>query len=203
MTTTTTDKDKTTTDPPTENKDALPPHLDPSTFPRTVTLPDANVTVELTYNELDTDQLMRRVKSPRAGANVLFLGTTRDTFQSRAVAQLSYTSYAPLALRTMTDIARDAYREHGLVGVSVTHRLGTVPIGEASIAIAVSAPHRGPAWRAAEEILEECKARAEIWKREEYVGERPEDGVWKRNCEWDAEGRRRDVSLNQPLNRTD
>ena len=58
------------------------------------------------------------------------------------------------------------------------HRLGTVPIGEESILIAVSSPHRQAAWRAGEEALEECKARVEVWKREEFEGE---GGVWRAN----------------------
>jgi molybdopterin synthase catalytic subunit len=59
------------------------------------------------------------------------------------------------------------------------HRLGVVPIGEESIYIAVSSPHRKEAWRAGEEALEECKSRAEIWKLEEFEGE--EGGVWRAN----------------------
>lgn len=58
------------------------------------------------------------------------------------------------------------------------HRLGTVPIGEESILIAVSAPHRQAAWRAGEEALEDCKARVEVWKREEFDDE---EGVWRAN----------------------
>jgi len=60
----------------------------------------------------------------------------------------------------------------------MVHRLGVVPIGEESILIAVSAPHRQAAWRAGEEALEDCKARVEIWKREEFEGE---EGVWRAN----------------------
>ena len=58
------------------------------------------------------------------------------------------------------------------------HRLGTVPVGEESILIAVSSPHRQAAWRAGEEALEECKAKVEVWKREEFEGE---EGVWRAN----------------------
>jgi molybdopterin synthase catalytic subunit len=75
-----------------------------------------------------------------------------------------------------------------LVAVSIAHRLGVVPVGEASIAIAVSAPHRGPAWRAGEEVLEVCKEKLEVWKREEFVGEKAEDGAWRANKDRDREG---------------
>ena len=67
------------------------------------------------------------------------------------------------------------------MGISITHRLGTVPIGEESILIAVSAPHRQAAWRAGEEALEETKKKAEIWKLEEFGGE--EGGVWRANSD--------------------
>ncbi|KAL1968128.1 hypothetical protein VTN77DRAFT_2259 [Rasamsonia byssochlamydoides] len=187
----------TTTQEPTTTTDndapapavTIPPHLDPTTYPRIHHIPDENIHIELTYSPLDTNTILARVSSPSAGANVLFLGTTRDTFEGRAVAQLSYVSYAPLALRTLTTIAKAARQKHGLVGVCIVHRLGTVPVGQASIAIAVSAAHRRAAWRAGEDVLEECKAKAEIWKREEFVGEEPEQGEWRANRERDADGK--------------
>lgn len=79
----------------------------------------------------------------------------------------------------MLGIATAARARHGLRGIAVVHRLGVVPIGEESIVIAVSAPHRQAAWRAGEEALEECKARVEVWKREEFGGD--EGGVWRAN----------------------
>lgn len=78
----------------------------------------------------------------------------------------------------MLGIARDVRARHGLRGVALVHRLGAVPIGEESILIAVSAPHRQAAWRAGEEALERCKDSVEVWKREEFEGE---EGVWRAN----------------------
>ncbi|KPM37882.1 hypothetical protein AK830_g8673 [Neonectria ditissima] len=105
-------------------------------------------------------------------------GTTRDTFDGKPVKELQYTSYHPRALRSMLAIAQALRTKHGLKGIAMVHRLGTVPIGEESILIAVSAPHRQAAWRAGEEALEECKASVEVWKREEFEGE---EGVWRAN----------------------
>jgi len=68
--------------------------------------------------------------------------------------------------------------KHSLVAIAMVHRLGTVPVGEESILIAVSSPHRGPAWRAGEEALEECKERVEVWKREEFDDG---GGIWRAN----------------------
>lgn len=83
-----------------------------------------------------------------------------------------------MALRTMMNIAKDIYAKHSLKGVAMIHRLGTVPIGEESILIAVSSPHRKAAWDAGEEALEEVKLKVEIWKQEMFHGE---EGVWRAN----------------------
>ncbi len=105
-------------------------------------------------------------------------GTTRDNFGGKPVKELQYSAYNKLALRTMMSIAKTLRAKHSLNAIAMVHRLGVVPIGEESILIAVSSPHRHEAWRAAEEALEECKARVEIWKREEFEGE---EGLWRAN----------------------
>lgn len=78
----------------------------------------------------------------------------------------------------MLSICKDIRAKHGLVSIAMVHRLGTVPIGEESILIAVSAPHRQAAWRAGEQALEDCKERVEVWKKEEFEGE---GGIWRAN----------------------
>jgi molybdopterin synthase catalytic subunit len=95
------------------------------------------------------------------------------------VKELEYTSYKPKALRTMLQICKEIYTKHSLTSIAMIHRLGTVPIGEESILIAISCPHRQAAWRAGEEALEECKEKVEVWKKEEFGGE--EGGVWRAN----------------------
>ncbi|KAI9733403.1 MAG: Molybdopterin synthase catalytic subunit [Cirrosporium novae-zelandiae] len=151
------------------------------TFPQS--LSDEGVHVELTYDYLDIVATTNQVKSPKAGAVVLFAGTTRDNFNSKPVKDLQYTSYAPKALRTLLLIAKSIRSKHKLVAIAMIHRLGTVPIGEESILIAVSAPHRQEAWRAGEEALEECKEKAEIWKLEEFGDG---EGVWRANRDGQA-----------------
>lgn len=142
-------------------------------------LESPGIYVALTHDTLDAKPIMDKVRSPQAGATVLFAGTTRDNFGGRAVLNLSYEAYAPLALRTMRDIAETALEKHGLKGVAIVHRLGVVPVAEESILIAVSSPHRAAAWRAGEECLEEVKARAEIWKLETFEDDR--SAVWRAN----------------------
>lgn len=78
----------------------------------------------------------------------------------------------------MLSITQAIKAKHNLQGIAMVHRLGTVPIGEESILIAVSSAHRQAAWRAGEEALEECKKTVEVWKREEFEGE---EGVWRAN----------------------
>ncbi|KAF7559621.1 hypothetical protein G7046_g4552 [Stylonectria norvegica] len=130
-------------------------------------LSDDGCHVAITHDALNIQSVVDQVRS-----------TTRDSFDGKPVKELQYTSYSPLALRTMLAITRAVRAKHGLQGIAMVHRLGTVPIGEESILIAVSAPHRQAAWRAGEEALEECKARVEVWKREEFEGE---EGVWRAN----------------------
>lgn len=106
-------------------------------------------------------------------------GTTRDNFAGKPVKELQYTSYEPKALKTMLSICKSMKEKYSLTSIAMIHRLGVVPIGEESILIAVSSPHREAAWRAGEEALEECKAKVEVWKKEEFGGE--EGGVWRAN----------------------
>ncbi|KAG7144084.1 Molybdopterin synthase catalytic subunit like protein [Verticillium longisporum] len=128
--------------------------------------------VSLTHAPLSATAVLDQIRSPRAGALVLFAGTTRDSFAGKPVRELHYSAYAPRALRTMAAVAEEVRARHGLEGVAVVHRLGT------SVLIGVAAAHRGPAWRAGEEALELVKERVEVWKREEFFGE---EGVWRAN----------------------
>ena len=79
----------------------------------------------------------------------------------------------------MLSIARGVKEKYSLTAIGMIHRLGVVPIGEESILIAVSAPHRQAAWKGGEEALEECKKKVEVWKLEEFGGD--EGGVWRAN----------------------
>jgi MoaE-MoaD fusion protein len=117
--------------------------------------------VKVTGEPLALDPLIERVKDPRAGAVVTFLGVTRD------VPHLEYEAYAEMAERQIRQILERAIDNHGLCAAAAEHRVGTVPLSEASVAIAVSAPHRQGAFAGAREIINELKAHAPIWKKEE------------------------------------
>lgn len=92
---------------------------------------------------------------------------------------LEYEAYEPRAIATLQLVAEKALSEFDLSGVAIVHRLGTVPVGEESIIVAVSCAHRRAAWRAGEWILEEVKEKAEIWKKEQYR----EGNAWKSNAD--------------------
>lgn len=142
-------------------------------------LSEPGIHVSLTHSVLSTTVTMDRVRSPEAGAIVLFAGTTRNSFDARPVLNLAYQSYVPLALQTMLSIARSIKDKHSLKGIAIVHRLGVVPIGEESVLIAVSSPHRKEAWLAGEECLEEVKDRVEVWKLETF--EDDHESVWRAN----------------------
>jgi molybdopterin synthase catalytic subunit len=115
----------------------------------------------VTDQPLVLDQLVELVRDPRAGAVVTFLGVTRE------VAELEYESYAEMAQRAIAEIVSAAVEHHRLSAAAAEHRVGSVPLSEPSVAVAVSAPHRDQAFAGAREIIDEIKARAPIWKKEE------------------------------------
>jgi len=106
----------------------------------------------------------------------------------KTVTRLEYQAYSKLAIRTIVAIVRETIqKQRDSVGIdsvfhcAVHHRLGIVPVKEASIVIAVSAPHRKEAFLTCEEILEQVKLKVQIWKREWYEGEDEGEAVWKQN----------------------
>lgn len=109
---------------------------------------------------LSVDELARRVRDPRAGAVVTFQGTTRD------VERLEYEAYRDMAEERIAAIVEEAVERHSLCAAACEHRTGEVPLSEASVAVAASAPHRGEAFAGAREIIDRVKAEAPIWKKE-------------------------------------
>ena len=160
--------------------------LDPSNFPQV--LSNESIHIELRYDALDVPACLDFTRSPTAGANVLFLGTTRNNFDNRPVTRLSYSAYPKLALKSLFAIAENVKAKYGLERVYIAHRLGEVAIEEESIAVSVSSGHRQAGWQGSEEILERVKARAEIWKREWFGDGKVEEGVWRANKDRDATG---------------
>ncbi|KAK7059004.1 hypothetical protein VNI00_001628 [Paramarasmius palmivorus] len=154
-----------------------------SSFETSLDIPGAICAISRT---LDVNEIIKSVGSDSHGANVYFIGTTRDNFEGKNVTRLEYQAYSKLAIKTMTEIVRTAQASgpqdsdgSPSLKCAVHHRIGVVPVGEPSIVIAVSAPHRKEAFVACEYILEEVKRKAQIWKREHYDGE--DEAEWKAN----------------------
>jgi molybdopterin synthase catalytic subunit len=123
--------------------------------------------VDLVREPIDPARLLARVADPAAGANVLFTGTTRGMTAGVVTRQLVYEAHEPLALAVLARLRDEAVALHGLTACAIVHRLGAVPVGETSVAVATSAPHRREAFAAAEWLMERIKTEAPIWKCEE------------------------------------
>jgi molybdopterin synthase catalytic subunit/molybdopterin converting factor small subunit len=122
---------------------------------------DASIHVRLADGPLSLDDVAAHVRDPRAGAVVVFSGVTRE------VSHLDYEAYAEMAEPEIRRIVEQAVAEHGLCAGAAEHRTGRVDLSEPSVIVAASAPHRAEAFAGARAIIDEIKARAPIWKREE------------------------------------
>jgi molybdopterin synthase catalytic subunit len=125
--------------------------------------------VSLTDSPLDTAALLAQVASNDAGAIVLFLGTTREFTKGRQTASLDYECYPEMAEKKLAELEAEARRRWPLRGCAIVHRLGHLELGEASIAIAVSSPHRADAFAAGQWLIDTIKDVVPIWKQENWA----------------------------------
>lgn len=126
--------------------------------------------VEVTADAIDPEQVVRGVASSSDGAVVVFHGVTRDHNAGRQVVELEYEAYSPMAEDVMQQIIDEARERWDIAGVAVVHRTGVVAIGEASMCLAIAAPHRDAAYAASQYFVDELKQRVPIWKKERFVG---------------------------------
>jgi molybdopterin synthase catalytic subunit len=124
--------------------------------------------VELTDDAIDLGAIVTRVGHPGAGAIATFSGTVRDHSRERDVERLEYEIYAEMAIRELGRIAHEAAERHELLSIAVVHRAGVCEIGDTTVAIACSAPHRAQALAACRETIDALKQSVPIWKREVY-----------------------------------
>ena len=125
---------------------------------------------QLRDRPIDLAALDRAVRDPKAGAIVTFVGTTRNENVGRRVTRLEYEAYATMATKEMRSLGAQAKRRWPLRKVAMVHRTGVVPVGEASVAIAVSAGHRREAFDACHWLIDRLKEIVPIWKKEHYRG---------------------------------
>jgi molybdopterin synthase catalytic subunit len=124
----------------------------------------------LSDEPLSLDRVVEEVRADEAGAIATFTGTTRIHSRGRTVTRLEYEAYEGMAERVMTEIAESLRARYELTGIAIHHRIGPVSIGETSVVIAVSAPHRQDALAACRDAIDELKERVPLWKKEIYEG---------------------------------
>jgi molybdopterin synthase catalytic subunit len=136
----------------------------------------------LTRNTIDPRLWIARLQNGSEGAVVTFEGVVRNNTKGRPTLCLDYDCYEPMALKLMGKIGREIAGSYAVGRVAIIHRLGRMLVGEASVVIIVTAPHRRPAFEAALEAIDRLKKTVPIWKKEHFV-----DGeVWVEG-EWDHE----------------
>ena len=125
---------------------------------------------EVSADGLDVGRVLAAVRDPAAGAQVVFIGTTRRTNVGRLVVRLEYEAHASMAIREMRRLGTQAKRRWRLRKIAMMHRVGVVPVGEPSVVIAVSAGHRDDAFAAGRWLIDRLKEIVPIWKKERYRG---------------------------------
>jgi molybdopterin synthase catalytic subunit len=125
--------------------------------------------LKIVCTPIDLDEVLRSVKSPEAGAIDIFIGTTRNHSNGKEVLSLEYEVYEPMALKLMEAIVAEAHRRWTINRIAIVHRVGKVEIGEASVIVGVSAPHRREAFEACRYAIDALKKDVPIWKKEFFA----------------------------------
>jgi len=125
--------------------------------------------IELVEEPIDPARLLAHVSSHQAGAVVLFLGTTRQFTGQQETLSLDYECYPEMATEKLHELEAEARRRWPIVEAAIVHRLGHLELGEASVAIAVSSPHRQDAFEAGRWLIDKLKEVVPIWKQENWA----------------------------------
>ena len=124
----------------------------------------------LSDEPLSIERVVDEVRDDEAGAIATFTGTTRISSRGRRVTRLEYEAYEGMAENVMRGIAQELRKRYNVSNVAIHHRIGTVGIGETSVVIAVSAPHRADALAACGDAIDALKEQVPLWKKEVYDG---------------------------------
>jgi molybdopterin synthase catalytic subunit len=124
---------------------------------------------ELTREAIPVERLLAAAARPDCGAVAVFLGTTRDHHQGRRVTRLAYEAYEPMALAALDALEREVSRRFEIATCRIVHRLGDVPLADASVVVVVAAGHRGAAFDACRWAMDELKRGVPIWKKEFFA----------------------------------
>lgn len=133
----------------------------------------------LTREPIDTSEIQKQLLQGADGAVVNFEGVVRNNTKGRPTEFLDYECYEPMAVKTMAEIGRELAATHAISRIAMVHRLGRMQVGETSVAVMVTAPHRKPAFEAALEGINRLKRTVPIWKKEHFTdGEIWVEGEW-------------------------
>lgn len=124
--------------------------------------------IELTHDVIDYHQLTEDVRSDQAGAVVLFLGTVREMTGDRRTLALDYDAFPAMAIAKMEELEAQAREKWPVINVAISHRLGHLELGEISVAVAVSSPHRDVAFEAGRFLIDTLKVTVPVWKKENW-----------------------------------
>ncbi|MDC0574748.1 molybdenum cofactor biosynthesis protein MoaE [Pirellulaceae bacterium] len=130
--------------------------------------------VHIIHLQIDTQRMLATVSQTNAGAQLLFIGTTRDVTGDRVTQWLDYEAYEPMAVIKLEQLESTAIERWDICAIEIVHRLGKVLPGEASVAIAVSAPHREHAFECGRWLIDTLKQDVPIWKQEHWLDEQPQ-----------------------------
>ena len=125
--------------------------------------------ISVITEKIDTQALLQNVSSPKSGATVLFVGTTRQFTGGRETTFLSYECYQEMAIAKLQELSNRAAEKWAIEQCGIVHRIGEVAIQEASVAVAVSTPHRKDAFEAAQWLMDRLKEEVPIWKKEHAI----------------------------------
>ncbi|OJW23556.1 MAG: molybdopterin converting factor [Planctomycetales bacterium 71-10] len=130
--------------------------------------------VEITESPLDHAALTERVRHANAGAVCTFLGTVREMTGERRTVHLDYEAYPEMAAKKLDELEAEARRRWPLIEVALAHRVGKLELGDVSVVVAVSCPHRGDSFEACRWLIDTLKEVVPIWKRERWADGREE-----------------------------
>jgi molybdopterin synthase catalytic subunit len=122
--------------------------------------------IHISSTPIDASQVLEAVADQRCGASLLFVGTTRAETNGNLTRELEYECYEPMARQELSALETEARQRWNILQCCIHHRTGVVGVGEASIAIAVSSPHRAEAFAAGQWLIDQIKCRVPIWKKD-------------------------------------
>src|SRR4051812_9121364 len=122
--------------------------------------------IAITADPIDAQAVPEHVRSPNAGAVCTFLGTVREMTGDRRTASLDYEAYPEMALKSMGQLEEEARRRWPIIEAALVHRVGHLDLGEISVVVAVSCPHREQAFEACRWLIDTLKEQVPIWKKE-------------------------------------